>query len=216
MINKLTKYTVEELSCPKCGKIHPCKRYSVINVTEKPELKEDLLHNKLLVFHCDDCGLTAPLTYECVYVDTKKSLILYLAPEMTDNTKISLAMWEKVEAKQKRLVTNINDLKEKILIAENLLDDRIVELMKIENLEQLKKEMEGDELMNILFDYSGTNYYFMVFFEKKGMGRIPVSAQYYRDAEHRYIGHIGRKQPKGFEEIDMKWASNLLFKNKKS
>ena len=135
---------------------------------------------------------------------------------MTDNTKISLAMWEKVEAKQKRLVTNINDLKEKILIAENLLDDRIVELMKIENLEQLKKEMEGDELMNILFDYSGTNYYFMVFFEKKGMGRIPVSAQYYRDAEHRYIGHIGRKQPKGFEEIDMKWASNLLFKNKKS
>ncbi len=141
---------MEELACPQCGKVHKCKRYSVINVTEKPELKAEVLQNKLFVFHCDACGLTAPLTYESVYVDSKKSMIIYLAPEVNANTAASIADWNQVEARQKRLVNNINDLKEKILIADNLLDDRIVEFMKIENLQQLKKEMDNYSQLDYL------------------------------------------------------------------
>lgn len=210
-MDKLTKFTREELACPRCGKVHLCDRYSVINVTEKPELKEKVLLNKLFVFKCDACGLTAPLTYESVYVDTKKKLLFYLTPEMTEEAKKSIAMWDKVEARQKRIVTSLNDLKEKILIADNLLDDRIVEFMKIEHLKQLEKEMKDDNLLNILFDYKGTQYYFMVFFEKKGIGRIPVSPEYYRDVEHRYSGKIGSRNNGKFQEIDMKWAGDIMF-----
>ena len=211
MMDKLTKYTREELTCPKCGKVHLCDRYSVINVTEKPELKEKVLMNKLFVFKCDACGLSAPLTYESVYVDTKKNLLFYLTPEITEETKKTIAMWDKVEARHKRIVTSLNDLKEKILIADNLLDDRIVEFMKIEHLKQLEKEMKDDNLLDILFDYKGNQYYFMVFFEKKGIGRIPVSQEYYREAEHRYVGKMGRKTEHGFREINMKWAGDILF-----
>ena len=210
-MDKLTRFTKEELACPKCGKVHLCDRYSVINVTEKPELKEKVLMNKLFVFKCEECGFTAPLTYESVYVDTKRNMILYLTPEMTENTRKSIDQWEKVEAGHKRIVTNLNDLKEKILIADNLLDDRIVEFMKIEHLKQLEKEMKDDNLLNILFDYKGTQYYFMVFFEKKGIGRIPVSPEYYRDVEHRYSGKIGSRNNKKFQEIDMKWAGDIMF-----
>ncbi|MBR5047720.1 MAG: CpXC domain-containing protein [Eubacterium sp.] len=210
-MDKLTSFTREELACPKCGKVHLCERYSVINVTEKPELKDRVLQNKLFVFHCEGCGFTAPLTYESVYIDSKKKLVLYLTPEMTDNTRQSIKAWEQEEAGLKRIVTNLNDLKEKILIAENLLDDRIVEFMKIEHLRQLEKEMKDDNLLNILFDYKGTQYYFMVFFEKKGIGRIPVSMDYYRDVEHRFSGKIGRKHNKKFQEIDMKWAGDIMF-----
>ena len=211
-MDKLTKFTREELACPKCGKVHLCDRYSVINVTEKPELKEKVLLNKLFVFKCDACGLTAPLTYESVYVDTKKKLLFYLTPERTENTEKSLAMWEKVDAGQKRIVTSLNDLKEKILIADNLLDDRIVEFMKIEHLKQLEKEIKDDNLLDILFDYQGNQYYFMLFFEKKGIGRIPVSQEYYRDAEHRYSSRIDRRTGDRFMEINMKWAGDIVFR----
>lgn len=210
-MHKLTKYTVEDLACPQCGKVHKCKRYSVINVTEKPELKEDVLQNRLFVFHCDACGLTAPLTYESVYVDTKKQLLIYLAPEMTSNTQVAIRAWEPVNFKTKRLVNNINDLKEKILIMDNMLDDRIIEFMKIENIQQLKKEMEDDNLMNILFDYKGNQYYFLVFFERKGMGRIPVSTDYYRGAAARHQSRLSKKMSPGFQVIDMEWAGNILL-----
>lgn len=210
-MDTLTKYTMEELACPKCGKVHLCKRYSVINVTEKPELKEQVLRNKLYVFTCEGCGLTAPLTYESVYVDTKKNLLIYLAPEMTENTKKSIELWEKENHRNKRIVDNLNDLKEKIMIAEQLMDDRIIEFMKIEHLNQLKKEMEDDTLMNILFDYDGSNFYFMVFFEKKGIGRIPFTSQYYRDAERRYGLKLSKKISRKFVTVDMQWAGNLLM-----
>ncbi len=210
-MNKLTTFTKEELACPQCGKVHLCDRYSVINVTEKPDLKQKVMHNDIFAFRCDQCGLVAPLTYECVYVDTKKSLVIYLAPEMTDNVMKSIKQWQDVDARQKRIVDNINDLKEKILISDHLMDDRIMEFMKIENVQQLKKEMEDDNLMNILFDSDGSNYYFLVFFEKKGMGRIPVAAEYCRAAEQRYLPRIGRKHSKHFVKIDMEWARNILL-----
>ncbi len=211
MRKKITKYKVEDLPCPQCVKVHKFKSYSLIKVTEKPELKEDVLQNRLFVFRCDACGLTAPLTYESVYVDTKKQLLIYLAPEMTPNTQVAISAWEPVNFKYKRLVNNINDLKEKILIADNLLDDRIIEFMKIENLQQLKKEMENDNLMNILFDYKGDQYYFLVFFERKGMGRIPVGSDYYRGAVARHAAKLSNKQSKGFQVIDMEWAGNILL-----
>ena len=211
IMDKLTRYSTEELKCPQCGKVHMVKRYAVVNVTEKPELKEQVLMNKLFVFHCDQCDLTAPLTYETVYVDSKKQLLIYLAPEKTSNVEKSLAEWQKLDFRHKRLVDNLNDLKEKILIADNLLDDRIVEFMKIEHLKQLENEMKDDNLLNILFDYQGTQYYLMVFFEKKGIGRIPVSQEYYRDVEHRYSHRMGRKIDKNFMEVDMRWAGDIMF-----
>lgn len=210
-MNRLTSSTKQELACPQCGKVHMCERYSVINVTEKPELKEKVLKNQIFVFTCEECGLTAPLTYESVYVDSKKQMIIYLAPEMNANVEASMKMWEQVDAKHRRVVDNINDLKEKILIADRLLDDRIVEFMKIENVQQLKDQMQDDNLMNILFDTDGTNFYFLVFFEKKGIGRIPIAPDYYRACEGRYASKLSKKRSRHFTKIDFEWAGNILM-----
>ena len=52
-MDKLTRFTKEELACPKCGKVHLCDRYSVINVTEKPELKEKDITGWTLISQVD-------------------------------------------------------------------------------------------------------------------------------------------------------------------
>lgn len=206
--NTMTQYSIEELICPKCGHAHQVKKYSLINVTEKPDMKEHILQNHIFNFACENCDLVAPLTYDSLYLDSKKKLMICLATEDTEKEKLS--QWEKKEMTL-RLVDNINDLKEKIMIAENLLDDRIVEIVKIAYLRRLEKEMKDDTLLNILFDYHGNAMYFLVFFEKKGIGRMPFDLDLYRTTASQYEKKIKAHSTDTFMKVDMKWAGDVFF-----
>lgn len=205
----MTKYSVEELKCPKCGHPHQMRKYSVINVTEKPGMKEDILKNRIFNFDCENCDLVAPLTYESMYLDSKKKLAVCLSTEETDLEQ--LKNWKKKRGMTLRVVDNINDLKEKIMIAENLLDDRVVEIVKIAYLRRLEEEMKEDTLMNILFDYHGNDMYFLVFFERKGIGRMPFDLDLYRTTASKYERQIKAHSTDEFMKVDMKWAGDIYF-----
>ena len=112
---RLTSYTMEELECPRCGHKHSLKKYKVINVTEKTKLKEDVLKNRLFQFSCEECEYMAPLTYDSLYVDSQRNFMIYMAPVMNAEIKEELAELEQEKDMEKRLVDNINDLKEKII-----------------------------------------------------------------------------------------------------
>ncbi|MCD8019828.1 MAG: CpXC domain-containing protein [Clostridiales bacterium] len=186
------------------------KKYSFINVTEKPDMKEDILKNRVFYFNCDDCNLVAPLTYESMYLDSKKKLAICLATEETDME--NLEAWDKKKGMTCRLVDNINDLKEKIMIRDNHLDDRVIELVKIQYLRQLDRELENDTLMNILFDYHGEEKCFLVFFEKKGIGRMPLNMDFYKKTEQEYANQISAHSDDSFMKVDMEWAGDIFFK----
>lgn len=209
---KVTRWTEEEMSCPRCGERKKLRRYQVINGSEKPAMKDRILKNRIYYFECDNCRLEAPLTYPSVYLDSKKKLAFLLAPAFDEESKQLIEDLGDLKGYKKRLVDNINDLKEKIMIAENRMDDRVIELVKIEYIRQLEKEMKGDTLMNILFDYKDHDLFLMVFFEKKGIGRIPLNHEFYRHVETLYSSFLNSVHEKGFEKIDMEWAGNLIFK----
>ena len=42
---RMTRCTEEEMTCPRCGQRKKIKRYQVINGSEKPGMKEDILKN---------------------------------------------------------------------------------------------------------------------------------------------------------------------------
>lgn len=209
--NFLTTSKEESLTCPKCGKMHNLSKYSVINVTEKPEYKEKLLKNQLFLFECDECGLKAPLTYDCIYIDRKKKLAIAMALEEPEEWKAALKELSDLTGYQKRIVDNINDMKEKILISDNLMDDRIVEMSKVMLLKQLENEMKDDVLQNVLFDYSGSEKFFIVFFEKKGIGRVPFSIDFYRGVEQTWRSKLDSDSVNDFMKVDMQWAGNHMF-----
>ena len=129
---RLTSYAMEELECPKCGHKHSLKKYKVINVTEKAKLKEEIMKNRLYQFSCEECEYMAPLTYDSLYVDSQRNIMIYMAPVMNAEIKAEIAELEREKGIDKRLVDNINDLKEKIMIADNHLDDRVIEIIKID------------------------------------------------------------------------------------
>lgn len=208
----VTKCSKEELKCPKCGHIQLWKKYSFVNVTEKPDLKEKILKNRIFYFDCENCDLVAPLTYDSYYMDSKKRLLIVLAPSLTLERREEMKIWEEKKDFTKRIVDNINDLKEKIMIADNHLDDRVIEVIKIQYLRQLEREMVNDTLLNLLFDYSGQEMCFIAFFEKKGIGKMPLSMEYYREIEKKYLGQLKAHSTNSFMKIDMEWAGNIILK----
>ena len=213
---RLTSYAMEELECPKCGHKHSLKKYKVINVTEKAKLKEAVMKNKLFWFNCEGCEYNAPLTYNSLYVDSQRSFMIYMAPIMDAEVKTEIAELAQEKGMEKRLVDNIDDLKEKIMIAENHLDDRVIEIIKIMYLNQIKKEMEDDTLLNILFDYNRDNYCFLVFFQKKGIGKMALTREFYHQMEDKYKDAIKEHSTDGFMKVDMEWGGKILFKDNKN
>lgn len=212
--DKMTRCAEESLDCPKCGHRQNIKKYKTINVTQKGKLKEDILKNRLFQFSCASCGYAAPLTYDSLYVDDKKKLLYYLAPVMTPEVRADLSALAGEIGFTKRLVDNINDLKEKIMIADNHLDDRIIEIIKILYINQIKKEMEDDTLLDILFDYSADSYCFLVFFQKKGIGKIPMTREFYKGIEEKYRDGAHEHSDDKFMKVDMEWAGKILFKKR--
>ncbi|MBQ9155860.1 MAG: CpXC domain-containing protein [Eubacterium sp.] len=209
--NRMTAWREEEIPCPRCGQLTKVKKYHIINASEKPSVKKEILKNKIYFFECDNCSLSAPLTYPSIYLDSKKKLAFLLSPELGEETDDLCEGLGDLTGYKRRYVDNINDLKEKIMIFENRLDDRVIELTKIEYIRQLEKEMKDDELMNILFDYSGNDMYMMVFFQKKGVGRIPLNLEFYRQIENQYARRLPVRPSEEFEKIDLEWAGNIVL-----
>ncbi len=211
MKDRMTEYHLEELACPKCGHKHMMKKYQRINVTEKHRLKDDILKNRLYAFTCEECAFTAPLTYESLYLDSRKKLSIYMAPEMNQEVEKELEVLNRDLKGHKRLVDNLNDLKEKILISDMQFDDRVIEVIKVMYLGQLKEEMKEDTMLNILFDYYGNDPCFLVFFEKKGIGRMPLNLEYYRGISSQFEKKIREHSTDTFMKVDMEWAREMMF-----
>ena len=173
-----------------------------------------ILQNKLYTFTCEECSFTAPLTYDSLYLDSKKRLAIYMAPVMNQEVEKELKVLNKEIHGKKRLVDNLNDLKEKILIADMQFDDRVIEVIKVMYLAQLKEEMKGDTMQNILFDIYGNDPCFLVYFEKKGVGRMPLNLEYYRGISSQFEKQIMDFSRNEFMKVDMEWARQMMFQNR--
>lgn len=153
----------------------------------------------------------APLTYDSLYVDSQRNIMIYMAPVMNAEIKAEIAELEQEKGIDKRLVDNINDLKEKIMIADNHLDDRVIEIIKIMYIDQMKKEMEDDTLLNILLIIIEITIVFSLFPEK-GIGKIPLTREFYRQVEDKYKDAIKEHSMDSFMKVDMEWAGKILLK----
>lgn len=125
-----------ELVCRTCGHAQPETVWRSINVTLDPELKQSLLNGEINVFACSACGTKALILQDLLYHDMAKGLVVWLRPtdgrdaDTSDPSAGDLIarVWRHYLL---RVVTSRNELIEKVLIFENDLDDRVLEVMKV-------------------------------------------------------------------------------------
>jgi hypothetical protein len=152
----MSKVKEIDVTCPYCMAEGTFHYWQSINVTTNPELKSSVLDGSIFQYICKECqgGVDVRTTY--LYHDMDLRLMVYLIPDTTENKSIAEVREEFLltgvvdslpEQYITRLVTDFRGLQEKILLFDNGLDDKIIEMLKFQARITLQEEIEN------IFDY---------------------------------------------------------------
>ncbi len=139
--------TKQNVKCPECGQMSEVTVWNSITVNDSKDLKHDLLRGKINMFHCPSCSHTALMPTPMLYHDEEKRLMISFSPcsdpvlksQLFDNiqrTSKESGELEKLEGYNLRFITDYNGLLEKILIFDNNMNDKTVEVIKLMILSQ--------------------------------------------------------------------------------
>ncbi len=132
----------QSIKCPKCSHLNDITVWSSITADDSEDLKRDLLSAKINMFRCENCSYTALMPNPLLYHDKQKKLMLSFTPANDEKTVQSLFQNIKKTSKESgelknledynlRFVTNYDTMLEKILIFDNGLHDKVIEVLKV-------------------------------------------------------------------------------------
>lgn len=150
----MANFEMEYVQCPVCKTEQTMKIYSEVDTTENSKLREKLLLNKLMEYKCKICGYTDQNYYPFLYTDLNDKILIWHIPTESDKqlSEITSEINKENELADKesrdfvfRAVSDYNDLKEKIIIRNAGLDDRVIEVIKLIYESQLEN-IGGDKV----------------------------------------------------------------------
>lgn len=215
----MSKIIEEKVICPKCGKEQIVKRYESVNVTLEPELKEVIKSGYFFAFTCEECGVKIPMLYSCLYHDMENKKMVWLVPNCSDEQVEEInqinSNQDMVEdlsyGYDNRIVKNADSFREKIVIWDEDLDDRIIEILKVIYISKMEEELKTRKLVNVLFEVMKESYVLLFIFEEGDPGMIPLDMDMYRNIVDSYMIRVRDNTPKDFSIINGKWARELIM-----
>lgn len=218
----------EKIICPKCGHEQEIMVYPSINAGLDSDIADKLMRNQLFTFTCDKCGESTPLIFNCLYHDMERGLMVWLMPQSKSSaqeeqlnemneTVQQMQMLGIIDSGQKyryRVVRTVNELKEKILIAHENLDDRIIELLKVAYLVQVAENIGGKTVSEMMFDIIDDGYFFTIFYADEALepAVIMLDMEAYRMMKEQYTDKIEETVKENeFTDISFEWARQVLF-----
>ena len=130
----MTKISNKPLTCPSCGYHGEYKMYDSVNVTLEPKLREKVLSGTIFDWVCPHCGESISIRYNMLYHDMDRGFQVYYSPRHSSETN---KMMNNLLTRYRgmrclcRTVETLNDLREKIYIFEEGLNDIAIELLKL-------------------------------------------------------------------------------------
>lgn len=134
---------IKEILCPQCGEPQEYIIYSSINAKNNAALKNKILHENLFDWRCKRCSYFASMAYPSIYIDKDANYIICLTPT---NSPESIEPTKNIQPMRKRMVKNLPELKEKLLIFDGGYDDTAIELVKNALCSIIKKTYKVNRL----------------------------------------------------------------------
>ncbi|MCR5560807.1 MAG: CpXC domain-containing protein [Bacteroidales bacterium] len=128
--------------CRKCGAEEEIPVYNIVNASENPELKQQLLEGKLFLWDCRRCGTSNLVKYPLLYHDPARKILLWLTdgvPEVETQMAKTVEAEEGLHDYAARIVDTPGEMMEKIKIADAGLDDVAVEICKYVTAQEMGK-----------------------------------------------------------------------------
>lgn len=215
--------------CSKCGQTTEITVYKSINTADNPELKEKVKNGSLFLWECPHCGTVNLARYETLYHDPQKKLMLWLVPD----GKISETQMQAITNHTKamggytlRLVRDMGELMEKVLIFDAGLDDAVIELCKWVTKREmtsnagketkLEEKQNNDEISAATFHFykvegeGDGRAIIMSYASKDQMVGMKIGWNVYEDCEGIIRRNPSVRPVEGFVRVDVHWLESVV------
>ena len=220
----MSEITKQTIACPKCGKMIQIDVWDSIDIPYDIEQKEKVLKNTFFKATCEDCKISFPIAYKCLYNDMEQKFLIWLAPRLEEEEKAEVAEYNaKLKTDNRlrlaqggytyRIVRNDNELREKVLIFDEGLDDRYIETMKLVYVPAFKKNIAKDsKILGLYFDKksSGEGYQWVLIFDNRKPVIADINMDIYEDMKDKLHDLVEEKTGEGFIQISAPWAMDIM------
>lgn len=203
----------ESITCPECGQKQDFIVWHSLNGDLDPEAKQRLLDGTLFHFKCDNCGHRSNVNYGMLYHDMTNQVMVYFVDE--DSVEETLETMNDTEGKigipmpeyRKRIVTDQNALREKAIIFDQKLDDRVIEIIKLIYYSNASKQVPDANIDAVYFLVADDKYILQFIGDKTLSAEVPV--EMYEKIKSDFAERL---ENAGDKEalVDMHWASEFL------
>lgn len=201
------------VTCPECKKDFEVVYWDSLNGNLNPKEKEKLLEGNLFKYKCEHCGNIIPVFYNVLYHDISNQAMIWFSDEenvdkVYEGIELAKSQFSDVYADgdyKFRIVFDHNDLREKALIIDNGLDDRVIEIIKIMYEVMGEKDYSNEEIKKMYFDIDNGEYILVFFLKSGGILTSKISEDFYNMIENKYRNTIEEKSENEYV-INRAWA----------
>lgn len=166
------------IKCPKCGGPLQYTMWQSIN-TMMPFARNDIISGKLFEVKCEKCGQVTHVIYPILFNDLEHQVMIqYVPPEDVESVLSSVEIITRMGSRA-RIVTSIEELREKAMVFESDLDDRVIEVHKLLVIRQVRNQMGGEHIRAMFFNTDGNPRFEMIVDGQEGY--VPLNMDDYAD-----------------------------------
>lgn len=209
----------ERINCPKCKNSGSFVIWEIIDTAEEEKnMKEQVMSGEAFLFECPFCKNRVNVDYGFLYHQIEDSLMIQYA--QTDEAvqegiesfefmaSGQLPGFELADDYRFRVVRSQNEVREKILINECGLDDKVIELMKIFMLSEIQQTSPNIQFADFLFDTDDKgNKCFNLRTQDGQGGTVEFIQEVYDSIKEQFV--IELSEDKSFL-VDLNWAMSIL------
>ena len=184
----------EKITCPACGHTQDFTIWLSLNADLDPDAKLRLMGGSLFDFECGRCGHRTNVNYNILYHDmTNRVMVNYV-----DEASVEKALAQMEEAERmyggamagyrRRIVTDQNALREKAIIFDMGLDDRVIEIIKLFLLSNAR-EQAPDANIEMMYFRTEDGRYVMDFIGDRILS-AEVPAHLYEEIRNNFADRL--------------------------
>ena len=185
--------------CPACGRRISVNTWISVNVSINPELKTQILDGTFGEGPCPFCGAEGRFLSPFLYHDQQKKIMVGVMSDFTSAMKNQ----PKPIGYRLRTVKDLGSLIEKILIFDDGMDDRLIELIKGCMRAQIHEN-------NVEMLYAGRDGKKMFFEMPNDRQRVSIKRDVYHRAEKMFQLPKDHHGDKSFLLIDQSFAEKIF------